>query len=158
MASFLGFGKNQTSKPELPNEEKGIIGKYYENELPVIVKFINELPSDSIREKFPLLTVISWKYNGETNNGMPLEEVNNKMIVLEDAIEDTIDSFNQYQHAYSRTGNNLKELVYYCGSQNEFMNLLNKTLANHERYPIEIKFYKDPEWSEFKKLIEDFKR
>ena len=88
---------------------------------------------------------------------MPLADINEKMILLEEAIENTMDSSKQFQHAYSRTGNNLKEFVYYSSSQNKFMNLLNKTLAGHERYPIEINFYEDPEWSEFKKLIEDLK-
>lgn len=141
-----------------PNEEKGIIGRYYENESPVIVKFVNKFPDDSTRRKFPMLTVISWKYEGETNNGIPLTEINNKMIALEEAIEKTTDASKAYLHAYSRTGNNLKELVYYSSSQGNFMELLNKALAKHERYPIEIDFYKDPEWNEFKELMEDFKK
>ena len=154
MASFFGFGKKKNknlNEPVIPAEEKGIIGRYYENELPVIVKFVNEFPENNLREKFPMLTVVSWKYEGETNNGMPLTEINEKMIVLEDAIENATVTPKQYQHAYSRTGNNLKEFVYYSSSQDHFMTLLNETLATHERYPIEINFYKDPEWSEFKK-------
>jgi hypothetical protein len=38
-----------------------------------------------------------------------------------------------------------------------FMPLLNETLRSHEKYPINIEFYKDPEWKEFKNLLEDFK-
>lgn len=161
MASFFGFGKKKRKnlkEPETPVEEKGIIGRYYENELPVIVKFIDEFPDDLTRAKFPMLTVVSWKYDGKTNNGMPLTEVNNKMIVLEEAIENAMDTSKQYQHAYSRTGNNLKEFVYYSTSQVDFMERLNKALAFHEKYPIEINFYEDPEWSEFKQLREDFKK
>lgn len=88
---------------------------------------------------------------------MPLKEVNTKMIVLEQTIVRTMDASKQYKHAYSRTGNNLKEFVYYSSSQVEFMDLLNQALAKHERYPIEIDFYEDPQWSEFEKLIKDFK-
>ena len=156
--AFFGFGKKKNqNEEEIPSEENGIIGRYYENELPVIVKFVNEFPEDLKRKRLPMLTVVSWKYEGETNNGMPLADINEKMILFEEAIENTMDSSKQYQHAYSRTGNNLKEFVYYSSSQDKFMNLLNKTLVGHERYPIEINFYEDPEWSEFKKLIEDFK-
>jgi len=161
MASFFGFEKKKnkdTAKPTIPAAEKGIIGRYYENELPVIVKFVNEFPDESTRRKFPILTVVSWKYEGETNNGIPLTEVNNRMIELEEAIENMMDTSKQYQHAYSRTGNNLKELVYYSRSQDNFMELLNKTLATHEKYPIGINFYEDLEWSEFKKTLEDFKK
>lgn len=161
MVSFFRFGKKKNknlSQPAIPVEEKGIIGRYYENDLPVIVKFVDEFSEKELKEKFPMLTVVSWKYEGATNNGMPLTEINEKMIVLEEAIEKAMDKSKQYQHAYSRTGNNLKEFVYYSSSKDQFMTLLNETLATHERYPIEINFYEDPEWSEFKKLIEDFKK
>ena len=134
----------------------GIIGKYYENDLPVIVKFINELPDDFTRFKYPTLSIISWTYDGDKNNGMLLSDINHKMIDLENALESMMNSSKLYQHAYSRTGNNLKELVYYCTSKKDFMDLLNESLATHERYPIEITFYEDAQWSELKKLIEDF--
>ena len=104
-----------------------------------------------------MLSVVSWQYDGIENNGMPLSAINKKMIALEDALENTMITSKRYQHAYSRTGNNLKELVFYSSSQDDFMRLLNMTLAEHERYPIEITFYEDQEWSELKKLLEDFK-
>jgi hypothetical protein len=37
------------------------------------------------------------------------------------------------------------------------MPLLNEALQSHESYPIDIAFYEDTEWTELKKLIEDFK-
>ena len=89
---------------------------------------------------------------------MPPKEINEKMIVLEEALEDAEESCKLYQHAYSRTGNNLKELVYYSTNLEDFMEVLNEELAKHERYPIEINFYEDDQWSEFKKLIDDFKQ
>ena len=162
MTSFFGLGKKEknnldaSENSQISSDEKGIIGRYYEDNFPVIVKFVNEFPEDSIRTKFPILTVVSWKYNGEENNGMPLKDVNKKMIVLEDALEDAMDSSGLYQHAYSRTGNNLKEFVYYCTKQDEFMDILNKSLVNHEKYPINIDFYEDEQWNEFRQLLDDF--
>lgn len=141
-----------------PNTDaKGIIGRYFENKLPVIIKFVNELPSIDTQKRLTSLTVVSWKYDGSSNNGMPTNEINEKMIVLEDALQKTMNKSNAYVHAYSRTGNNLKEFVYYSKGMDEFMSLLNETLQNHERYPIDIDFYEDPEWKELKKLLEDFK-
>ena len=139
-------------------EHKGIIGRYYEDKFPVIVKFVNELPTIKAQNHLPSLTVVSWKYDGASNNGMPPKEINEKMIALESVLEKTMVESNLFVHAYSRTGNNLKELVYYSTGLDEFMSLLNESLKNHERYPIEIDFYEDQEWTELKKLIQDFKR
>ena len=104
-----------------------------------------------------MLTVDSWKYNGAENYGIPPRKINDKMIVLEKALKTTIDTSNPYQHVYSRTGNNLKEFVYYCSTQEDFMNELNRKLAKHDKYPIDIDFYEDEQWSEFKKLMDDIK-
>jgi hypothetical protein len=138
-------------------EEKGIIGRVYEDDMPVIYKFVNELPESEVRNQLAWLTVLSWKYDGATNNGMPLEAENQRMIVLEDTIEDGIESDSILRHVYSRTGNNLKEFVYYIHDQEEFLASFNKAVDGHPQYPIEINFYEDGEWEDFKKLLNDFK-
>ncbi|HFD12118.1 MAG TPA: DUF695 domain-containing protein [Crenotrichaceae bacterium] len=137
-------------------QAKGIIGKVVEDGKPVIYKFVNEIPSSEIQDKLPLLTVISWKYEGSQRNGMPEQSDNQRMIKLEDAIEDGVESNGACRHAYSRTGNNLKELVYYIHNRDEFLETLNQTLSNHTRYPIDISFYEDKKWEDFQKLLNDF--
>jgi hypothetical protein len=161
LKSLFGLGKKKNPEELIEtkndSDKDGIIGEYYENELPVIVKFVNRIPDEAIQTKLPMLTGISWKYDGSQRNGMPTNEINQRMIMLEAAIENSNSANKLFKHAYSRTGNNLKELIYYSNSQEEFMQNLNKTLAQHERYPIEIDFYEDKGWKEFRKLLNDFK-
>ncbi len=79
------------------------------------------------------------------------------MIKLEDGLE-VIDSREKlYFDAYSATGNNLKEFVFYIANREQFMMNFNKALKGHPAYPIEINFYEDKEWSELVKLQHDFK-
>ena len=98
MLSFFGFGKSKAQEKESTEEEKGIIGRYYENDLPIIMKFVNELPNESIIKKLPFLTVVSWKYDGNENNGMPPKEINERMIVLEEALEISMDKTDIFTH------------------------------------------------------------
>src|SRR5690554_881763 len=56
IATLLGIMFTMTANAE---EEKGIIGRVYEDGLPVIYKFVNELPQDSVRSNLSWLTVIS---------------------------------------------------------------------------------------------------
>lgn len=134
-------------------QETGIIAKYSEDGFPVVLKLVDEFPDESIRSKYSWLTVISWKYDGSDNNGMPPDEVNQSMTDLEDAIEGSIEQNGYCRHAYSRTGNHLKELVYYIEGRDEFLEMFNKALAHHPRYPIEINFYEDRNWEDFKKIL-----
>ena len=134
--------KNEFSEP------KGVIGRSYKDGLPVIWKFVNEAPSVDTREALPWLTVISWEYEGSENNGMPEKAINERMIQLEDAIEEGVVATGFCEHSISKTGSNLKELIYYIHDRDSFLERLNMALRAHERYPIEITFYEDPDWKE----------
>lgn len=138
-------------------QEGGIIGRTFEDNLPVIFKLVDEFPDQVTRAALPWLTVISWKYDGSSTNGMPSEGANEAMVMLEQGIEDSLLREGFMQHAYSRTGNGLKQLVYYIADRDEFMAAFNDALADHPRYPIEINFYYDSEWEDFRKLLEAFR-
>jgi hypothetical protein len=139
-------------------EAKGVIGEVYINGFPVIYKFVNEFPDEDFRAKYPRLVVVSWKYDGSKKNGMPENSINERMMQLEDALEEGIEDLSICTHVYSRTGNNLKEFVYQIRDDDEFINALNSALSSHERYPIEIAFYEDKEWKDFKELLNDFNK
>ncbi len=131
-----------------PNDPKGVIGRSYKDGLPVIWRFVNEKPSDETREALPWLTVISWEYDGSNDNGMPPRDINDRMIQMEDAIEEGVEASGLCEHAISTTGSNRKELIYYINDRDRFLERLNLVLRSHERFPIEITFYEDPEWKE----------
>lgn len=138
--------------------DKGVIGEIREDGLPVVYKFVNELPPESTREQFGWLTVISWKYDGSGRNGMPAQDVNARMLDLEHAIDSGLEQRRLCRHAYSRTGNHLKELAYYITDRTEFIDAFNETLASHAPYPIEITFYEDRAWQDFQTIRGLFKR
>ena len=149
--TLLGFSNMANS------QELGIIGRSYENDLPVIYKLVDEIPNKSVRATLPWLTVISWNYDGSANNGMPEENLNQRMIQLERTIEDSLLKPASCRHAYSRTGNGKKELVYYISDREAFMSAFNEALSGHPRYPLEINFFSDPEWNDFSKLLKAFR-
>jgi Family of unknown function (DUF695) len=139
-------------------EPKGLVGRSYEDGMPVIWRFVNEPPTIQKRKALPWLTIISWKYDGSRNNGMPPKRVNNRMLVLEQTIEREVEKTNFCEHAISRTGSNLKELIYYIHDRDAFMDRLNVVLASQERYPIEITFFEDRDWKEHEHARELFSK
>ena len=111
-------------------DELGVIGRIVEDGLPVIYRLVDELPSEGVRENLPWLTVISWKYDRDARNGMPPHDINEQMIALEHAV-DEIEAASLCRHAYSRTGNGLKEFAYYIADRERFMTAFNDALRNH---------------------------
>lgn len=158
LLAALPFLFAATDMQDQKDEPSGVIGKTHENGRPVIWRFVDEFPSAEERNHMAWLTVVSWKYDGDKNNGMPLPEVNQRVIQLEDALEGQVEAPNVCRHAFSRTGNNLKEFAFYVSSQDEFLARLNGALEGHDRYPIEITFYEDREWTELAQLLSDFSK
>ena len=147
---ILGFSFMTNAEGTWSVGEAKIKGK------PVIYKFTNELPNKSVRHSMPWLTIVSWKYDGSENNGMPPKEINAVMIKFEDSLGTVEGKEKLYFDVYSATGNNLKEFVFYISDREQFMANFNKTLNGHPACPIEINFYEDKEWSDLVKLQNDF--
>ena len=62
-------------KPE--KRHKGIIGRYYEETLPVIVKFVNELPGIDTQKQLTSLTVVSCSNDDLSTGFCSLQEAQN---------------------------------------------------------------------------------
>ena len=127
----------------------GVIAQGEEDGLPVLYRYIDETPSDERRQQLQWLTVIEWLYDREVRNGMPPEDVNAQMVVLEETIEDRVVEPGFCEHAVSRTGNGKKEFSYYIHDRDAFIERFNEALAGQPVYPIEITFFHDPEWKDF---------
>ncbi len=135
-------------------DELGVIGEATENGFPIIYSFIKELPLRDVMSSLPLLVVIKRKYEGN-ELGFPDKLTQDKIYELENYIE-KLERSNCCYRAYGRTGENSKEMVYYTSSQSFFMEQFNKLLANKPTYPIEITFYEDEDWSDYKEVLSDF--
>jgi len=83
------------------------------------------------------------------------EETNRRMLALDEALG-AIERSESCAEAYRRIGHDLREFVLYVTDRDDFIASVNETLASRPRYPIEIKFYEDENWSELQKLIDDF--
>ena len=129
-------------------EVRGVIGHVEQDGLPVLYRYIDEAPSDEKRAQLPWLTVIAWAYDGSSRNGMPPVDVNARMVDLEERIETGVEALGFCEHTVSKTGNGLKELVYYIHDRETFSERLNAALDGQPRYPIDIAFYHDPEWQD----------
>lgn len=128
---------------------RGVIGHVEVNGFPVLYRYIDQEPTPQKRAELPWLTVIAWAYDGSSRNGMPPEDVNARIVDLEERMEAGVEAEGLCEHAVSKTGNGLKELIYYVHDRESFSERLNAALAGQPRYPIEITFYHDPEWQEF---------
>ncbi len=132
----------------------GQIVRTLKDGLPILWTYVPEMPSEIERNVAPWLAVVSWVYDGSDNNGMPDSEGNAEMQRL-DGVLGQIERPSFCFEAYRRVGSGLREFVFYIADRDQFLVELNAHLASHPRYPLEIKFYEDESWSDFRRLIDD---
>ena len=85
---------------------------------------------------------------------MPDTATNAGMLELENALG-RIERPGGCYEAYRRIGRDLREFVFHISDRDQFLSELNQQLAGHPQYPIEIKFFEDPLWSDVQELIDD---
>lgn len=143
------------TKADVPSR---FIAESNEDGVPVIWKVVNGRPSSSEEDTLRVAAVVDWKYDGTRFNGMPAPGVNERMLAFERALADRIESPNTCLLVFSRTGNNLKQFVYYVRDSEEFLKRLNDALKGQPRCPIEITFHDDPGWKDLKSFLAKFEK
>jgi len=116
----------------------------------IVYRFVDQYDAGFEKAQYPVRITIRWKYKG--TNGMPVKAANVSMIALEDALEPVLEKDAFASLAIVRTGNDLREWIYYAKSKGEFQSRLNRALAGKPVFPIEMLAENDPEWAEY----EDF--
>lgn len=111
---------------------------------PIVYRYIEKLPPGFKTESQPELIQIVWRYS-DGENGMPGAESNERQIRFEDLLEPLQSSLATLALVWTGAGE--KSWVYYTSDTDPFMRRLNELLAGEERFPIEIEFQADKEWS-----------
>lgn len=139
----------------IDSETLGRIVETWKDGLPILWTYVPEMPGEDSRRAIPWLTIVRWEYDGSENNGMPHTEENQRMLMLEAALEN-IERPGFCVEAYRRVGAGMREFVYYIADRDKFLEEFNDYVAGNPLYLIEIKFYKDETWSDLQDLIDDF--
>ena len=84
---------------------------------------------------------------------MPPADVNQAQLDFERAL-DPLTENSDAEVAQVSTGMGQKEWVFYAKDREVFMAQMNRLLAGHPRYPLQITFYDDPDWKIWSDMLE----
>lgn len=116
----------------------------------IIYRFAKGLSKSFRRSSQPQRVVIQWQYTGD--KGMPARAEVDLMNELEDSLSPFVAPDGFATLAVVSTGNNLREWIYYAKSETEFLERMNKALADKPRFPIQVVAAADPKWSSYETL------
>jgi len=122
---------------------------------PLIFRIRNEPPPFSNQAEFPYLLAISWSFDVEANNGMPMPQDVRRMTELEDLLEKGLELPGEAFLSVAVTGNGVREWQWYARNRDTVMKLINKTLGHLEPFPIQFSFQDDPVWQGYNGFLEN---
>ena len=117
-----------------------------ESGFPLIYRYREHRPRRSKPDSLPSALRVVWRYDGSTNNGMPLPNDNEAQVRFEDAIEKLTEEPDSFLMLVL-TGNSRKEWLFYTRTTDEWAAALTRRLAKHPPYPLEISGWPDASWS-----------
>lgn len=103
--------------------------------------------------KFKERVEITWKYEGD-EKGMPDDTTAQKMEEVQDILRKAMEKDKLSILTGIYTGDSEKIWVFYTRTVRIFGERLNETLASFELLPISIYTEVDPEWEEYKDMLE----
>ncbi len=96
---------------------------------------------------------ITWRYTPD-KDGMPDYETSSLMEKVTDALQDELSHDNAALMTGIYTGDGQRNWIFYTINPRIFQSILNRALADFELLPLELYAEKDPEWLEYKEMVE----
>lgn len=124
-----------------------------ENGQLIIVNGRDDLDEWMNSQKLNERVEISWKYV-PVFQGMPSEEEATRMDRMQEVLKKAMERDKLAILTGVYTGDGERTWVFYTRQVKAFGELLNKTLASCEIFPITIYTEKDPDWNEYREMYE----
>lgn len=124
------------------------------NGIRVTFRIRNQPPAFARKESFPHLLTVGWEYESPDDQGMPSPTDAERMGHLEDLLA---PAFEGACHAFLTvvaTGNGVREWQWYARDPDAVMKLVNQTLREHERFPVQFSFQNDPAWEAYSRFLD----
>jgi hypothetical protein len=121
---------------------------------PLILRIRKQAPSFATKAEFPHLLAVCWQYQSPNDQGMPSSDEAQRMVELEDLLEEGLERVRQAFLTVIVTGNGVREWQWYARDPEKTMELVNKTLGYLEPFPIRLSFQDDPNWEGYNRFLE----
>jgi len=128
------------------------VGEAQTDDGPLLIRARSELPSEADRKRYHELVTITWTYDGN-DAGMPNTEDQERMSRFEGALEAGLEADKTGVQAVTLTGLGKREWRYYTADSERFLEALNRDLAEHEEYPLELELYEDEAWNALVEML-----
>ena len=149
------FSQSKVNELELNDTWFG--GETEKNGKPVIIRGRQYLKNFIDSKQYTEHVEFVWKFETETENGIPTAEENIFMQKVDDTLIQNLESDLQSVLTIVYTHDGIRSSIFYTKSVPEFLKRVNKALSEFKKLPIEITNGKDIEWELYTGILKSYK-
>lgn len=140
------------------NDEHTILEGKLKNENKLISVINNQLLNWDRQASHPWLAILTIKYDGRKNNGMPIDSDFQIMNNIEDELINILKDIDGYLNIGRQTGNNEREVYFACKDFRKPSKTLYEIQKKYNNnFKIDFDIYKDKYWKTFNRFKIDLK-
>jgi hypothetical protein len=113
---------------------------------PMIVRYLQELPPVAARRKFGDLVTVQWNYETQMANGMPTREQSHQMDIFEGALLRTLEHTGKGILTAVYTQDGVREWQIYVSDPAKAEKAINKLSSGEDQKSITVAMQRDPHW------------
>jgi hypothetical protein len=125
-----------------------------DNGKPLLFRIRNNPPSFARIGLYPHLLAVCWQYVSPNDQGMPSQDIVERMSQLEDLLAPAFEGARQAFLTVIVTGNGVREWQWYARDPEAVMKLVNETLGKYEPFPVQFNFQDDAEWEGYSRFLD----
>lgn len=135
------------------NDEHSILEAELESGNKLIAVVNTQLLNWDSKASHPWIAVITFKYDGRNNNGMPNEKDYQSLNEIEESIMQQLSDKDGYLYIGRQTANNERDIYFACKDFRKPSKVFFKTQQdNGNKFEIEYDIYKDKYWQSFERF------
>jgi hypothetical protein len=120
---------------------------------PTIVRYRRALERFAGEPGLPTRLVVTWEFSPDAR-GLPDDREGDRMLELEERLLDALEPDRSAVLAFAFTHDGRHEWHFYAGDLPAVEDRMNAALADLPSMPIEVVAYEDPEWDEYRAVLE----
>jgi len=133
-------------------QDPWLVGESDEEGMPMVFRIREQIPAGVDIEQYPNMVCVVWEYANTLGNGMPSNEIAERQMAFEDALDEFIETGGANEHMIVVIGNGRKEWIWYAKNPDHWIEGFSEALKDHPPFPVEIQGYEADGWQAYNDL------
>lgn len=148
--------KYDSARYDTSDDEHSILEVELESGNKLIAVVNTQLLTWDSKASHPWIAVINFKYDGNSNSGMPNDKDYLTLNEIEEAVLQQLLEKDGYLYIGKQTANNERDIYFACKDFRKPAKVFFKTQQDNNKFDIEYNIYKDKYWQSFERFVNNY--